>query len=42
METFSFIARMPDEPGKLHAAARVIAEHGGNIRRVSFERISIL
>lgn len=38
METFSFIARMPDEPGKLHAAARVIAEHGGNIRRVSFER----
>ncbi|KQM10731.1 MBL fold metallo-hydrolase [Methanomassiliicoccales archaeon RumEn M1] len=36
--TFSFIARMPDDPGALHRAAAIIKSHGGNIRRVDYDR----
>lgn len=38
MITFSFIARMPDDPGALHRAAAIIKSHGGNIRRVNYDR----
>ena len=38
MKTFSFIARMPDNPGALHRAAEIIKEHGGNIHRVDYDR----
>ena len=38
MKTFSFIARMPDNPGALHRAAEIIKEHGGNIHRVDDDR----
>ena len=38
MITFSFIARMPDDPGALHRAAAIIKSHGGNIRRVDYDR----
>jgi glyoxylase-like metal-dependent hydrolase (beta-lactamase superfamily II) len=36
--TFSFIARMPDDPGALHRAAEIIKKHGGNIHRVDYDR----
>ena len=36
--TFSFIARMPNNPGALHRAAAIIKSHGGNILRVSYDR----
>ena len=38
MQTFSFIARMPDDPGALHHAAEIIKSHGGNIHRVDYDR----
>lgn len=38
MITFSFIARMPNDPGALHRAAAIIKSHGGNIRRVDYDR----
>ncbi len=38
MQTFSFIARMPDDPGALHRAAKIIKSHGGNIHRVDYDR----
>ncbi|MBI0583747.1 MAG: MBL fold metallo-hydrolase [Methanomassiliicoccus sp.] len=38
MRTFSFIARMPDDPGALHHAAEIIKSHGGNIHRVDYDR----
>jgi glyoxylase-like metal-dependent hydrolase (beta-lactamase superfamily II)/ACT domain-containing protein len=38
MSTFSFIARMPDDPGALHRAAEIIKSHGGNIHRVDYDR----
>lgn len=38
MRTFSFIARMPDDPGALHRAAEIIKSHGGNIHRVDYDR----
>lgn len=38
MRTFSFIARMPDDPGALHRAAEIIKGHGGNIHRVDYDR----
>jgi len=38
VQTFSFIARMPDDPGDLHHAAKIIKSHGGNIHRVDYDR----
>lgn len=38
MITFSFIARMPNEPRALHRAAEIIKSHGGNIHRVHYDR----
>jgi hypothetical protein len=38
VSTFSFIARMPDDPGALHPAAEIIKSHGGNIHRVDYDR----
>jgi len=38
VSTFSFIARMPDDPGALHKAAEIIKSHGGNIHRVDYDR----
>jgi glyoxylase-like metal-dependent hydrolase (beta-lactamase superfamily II)/ACT domain-containing protein len=38
VKTFSFIARMPDDPGALHRAAEIIKSHGGNIHRVDYDR----
>jgi ACT domain-containing protein len=38
VSTFSFIARMPDDPGALHRAAEIIKSHGGNIHRVDYDR----
>ena len=32
MRTFSFIARMPDDPGALHKAAELIKKHGGELK----------
>ena len=38
VKAFSFIARMPDDPGALHRAAEIIKSHGGNIHRVDYDR----
>jgi len=38
MATFSFITRMPNEPGCLHRAAEIIKDLGGNINRASYDR----
>ncbi|RQD83069.1 MAG: MBL fold metallo-hydrolase [Methanocalculus sp. MSAO_Arc2] len=35
---YSFIARMPDEPGSLLKAADIIRRHDGNINRIQFDR----
>jgi len=35
---YSFIARMPDEPGALHRAAEIIKSYSGNINRVQYDR----
>ena len=37
-EKYSFIARMPDEPGSLIKAADLIRQQNGNINRISFDR----
>ncbi|MDH7593168.1 MAG: ACT domain-containing protein [Methanomicrobiales archaeon] len=36
-ERFTFIARMPDEPGALRRAAEAIGRHGGNIVRLHYD-----
>jgi glyoxylase-like metal-dependent hydrolase (beta-lactamase superfamily II) len=38
MKKYSFIARMPNEPGALHTAAEVIMHEGGNINRIHFDQ----
>ncbi len=38
MKRFSFIARMPDEPGALHKAAGIVGRYGGNINRIHYDR----
>lgn len=38
MEKFSFIARMPNEPGALHKAAEIAKDHNGNIHRIHYNR----
>jgi glyoxylase-like metal-dependent hydrolase (beta-lactamase superfamily II)/uncharacterized protein with ACT and thioredoxin-like domain len=35
---FSFIARMPDEPGALRRAAAICRKHGSNINRLQYDR----
>jgi glyoxylase-like metal-dependent hydrolase (beta-lactamase superfamily II) len=35
---FTFLARVPDEPGSLQRAATVIKKYGGNINRLQFDR----
>jgi len=37
-ERFSFIARVPDEPGALHRVAVVITEFGLNITRAQYDQ----
>lgn len=38
MEKYSFVTRIPDQPGALHKAAEVITRHQGNINRIQFDR----
>ncbi|HZD43205.1 MAG TPA: MBL fold metallo-hydrolase, partial [Methanomicrobiales archaeon] len=38
MTRFSFIARMPDDPGALHQAAEIIKKYEGNINRIHYNR----
>ncbi|MDD1718355.1 MAG: MBL fold metallo-hydrolase [Methanoregulaceae archaeon] len=38
MVRHSFIARVPDKPGALHAAAEIVGRHGGNINRLQYDR----
>lgn len=38
MSRYSFIARMPDEPGALHKAADIVKRYGGNINRLQYDR----
>jgi glyoxylase-like metal-dependent hydrolase (beta-lactamase superfamily II) len=38
MEKYSFIAKMPNDPGALHSAAAVITREQGNINRVQFDQ----
>jgi glyoxylase-like metal-dependent hydrolase (beta-lactamase superfamily II)/uncharacterized protein with ACT and thioredoxin-like domain len=38
MEKYSFIARVPDQPGSLHRAAEIITRYAGNINRIQFDR----
>lgn len=38
MEQFSFIACMPDRPGALHRAAKIITRYKGNINRIQYDR----
>jgi glyoxylase-like metal-dependent hydrolase (beta-lactamase superfamily II)/acetolactate synthase regulatory subunit len=38
MSKFSFVARMPDEPGMMHRAAEIVKRHQGNIERVHYDR----
>jgi len=35
---YSFIARMPDEPGALHRAADIVKSYSGNINRIQYDR----
>ena len=35
---YSFVARMPDEPGALHRAAEIVKSYSGNIIRVQYDR----
>lgn len=35
---YSFIARVPDEPGSLHKAAEIVKRYNGNINRIQFDR----
>ena len=37
-EKYSFIIRVPDEPGALHKAAEIAKRHDGNINRLQFDR----
>jgi len=38
LKKFSFIAHMPDTPGSLHRAAKIIMQYDGNINRIQFDR----
>ncbi|NMC88666.1 MAG: MBL fold metallo-hydrolase, partial [Methanomicrobiales archaeon] len=38
MNRYSFVARMPDEPGALHRAAEIIKSYSGNINRIQYDR----
>jgi glyoxylase-like metal-dependent hydrolase (beta-lactamase superfamily II) len=38
MVKYSFIARMPNDPGALHTAAELITRYQGNINRVQFDQ----
>lgn len=38
MNTYSFVAHMPDTPGSLHRAAEIIKKYDGNINRIQFDR----
>lgn len=38
MNKYSFVARMPDEPGALHRAAEIIKSYSGNINRIQYDR----
>ena len=38
MKEFSFIARMPNEPGALHKAAEIAKNYNGNIHRIHYNR----
>ncbi len=38
MDRHYFVTRMPDEPGTLHQAAKIVWRHGGNIERIHFDR----
>lgn len=38
MDKYSFIARIPDEPGSLHKAAAIVSRHRGNINRLQFDK----
>jgi len=38
MPSYSFITRMPDAPGALHRAAKIIKKYNGNINRIQFDR----
>ncbi|NYT17106.1 MAG: MBL fold metallo-hydrolase [Methanomicrobiales archaeon] len=38
MAKYSFIARMPNDPGALHTAAAVVTREQGNINRVQFDQ----
>lgn len=38
MKKFSFIARMPNEPGALHKAAEITKDYNGNIYRIHYNR----
>ncbi len=38
MEKFSFITRMPNEPGALHKAAEIAKKYDGNIHRIHYNR----
>lgn len=35
---YSFVARMPDEPGALHRAAEIVKSYSGNIIRIQYDR----
>jgi len=35
---YSFVARMPNEPGALHRAAEIIKSYSGNINRIQYDR----
>lgn len=37
-DKYSFIARMPNEPGALHRAAEIIKSYSGNINRIQYDR----
>ncbi len=37
-EKFHFIARMPDEPGALHKAAKIIKRYNANINRIHYDQ----
>jgi len=38
MQKHSFISKMPDQPGALHKAAKIIKKHNANINRIQFDR----
>ena len=38
MKKFSFIARMPNEPGALHKAAEITKDYDGNVHRIHYNR----